>query len=198
MPLLCLDKQLDHHLVEMMEQQDLSLVGETQLVVVVKLEGHDIHFEKLMVWCDLVEAGRHFDIVVNDEVLHRVMTLVKESTFVHQVVKAVVDTNHFVMVKKRVDIRWKAMKNNVTDIAQKDKNKAKQTKPSTRMERVQEIKAEGKFIQNPIPLNLYPKRNPKPIAPAINGQDDVTWRANKIGWLGLEMGGAFKRLEGSL
>ncbi|GJS22634.1 RNA-directed DNA polymerase, eukaryota [Tanacetum coccineum] len=31
----------------------------------------------------------------------------------------------------------------VTDISQKDKNKAKQTKPSTGMERVQEIKAEG-------------------------------------------------------
>ncbi|GKA40402.1 hypothetical protein Tco_0732995 [Tanacetum coccineum] len=34
----------------------------------------------------------------------------------------------------------------VTDIAQKDKNKAKRTKLSTRMERVQEIEAEGKFI----------------------------------------------------
>ncbi|GJX98866.1 hypothetical protein Tco_0355885, partial [Tanacetum coccineum] len=42
----------------------------------------------------------------------------------------------------------------VTDIAQKDKNKAKQTKPGTRMERVQEIEAEGEFISNPIPLNL--------------------------------------------
>ncbi|GJY51389.1 hypothetical protein Tco_0442236 [Tanacetum coccineum] len=37
-------------------------------------------------------AGRNFGIVVNDEVLHRVMTMVKESTFVDQVVKAVVDT----------------------------------------------------------------------------------------------------------
>ncbi|GJU90038.1 hypothetical protein Tco_1302461 [Tanacetum coccineum] len=34
----------------------------------------------------------NFGIVVNDEVLHRVMTMVKESTFVDQVVKAVVDT----------------------------------------------------------------------------------------------------------
>ncbi|GKD90881.1 hypothetical protein Tco_1366388, partial [Tanacetum coccineum] len=42
----------------------------------------------------------------------------------------------------------------VTDIAQKDKNKAKRTKPGTRMERVQEIEAEGEFISNPIPLNL--------------------------------------------
>ncbi|GJW41823.1 retrovirus-related pol polyprotein from transposon TNT 1-94 [Tanacetum coccineum] len=42
----------------------------------------------------------------------------------------------------------------VTDIAQKDKNEAKRTKPGTGMERVQEIEAEGKFISNPIPLNL--------------------------------------------
>ncbi|GJU20158.1 hypothetical protein Tco_1153500, partial [Tanacetum coccineum] len=34
----------------------------------------------------------------------------------------------------------------VTDIAQKDKNEAKRTKPGTRMEREQEIEAEGKFI----------------------------------------------------
>ncbi|GKF99040.1 hypothetical protein Tco_0297823, partial [Tanacetum coccineum] len=33
----------------------------------------------------------------------------------------------------------------VTDIAQKDKNKAKRTKPSTGMERVQKIKAEAKI-----------------------------------------------------
>ncbi|GJX44389.1 hypothetical protein Tco_0261065 [Tanacetum coccineum] len=46
----------------------------------------------------------------------------------------------------------------VTDIAQKEKNKAKRTKPGTRMERVQEIEAKGEFIlslnQIPIPLNL--------------------------------------------
>ncbi|GJW95302.1 reverse transcriptase domain-containing protein [Tanacetum coccineum] len=57
----------------------------------------------------------------------------------------------------------------VTNIAQKDKNKAKRTKLGTRMERVQEIEAEGKFIQNPIPLNLYPKRNPKTIASLVPG-----------------------------
>ncbi|GJW85260.1 hypothetical protein Tco_0158405 [Tanacetum coccineum] len=34
----------------------------------------------------------------------------------------------------------------VTNIAQKDKNEAKQTKPGTGMEREQEIEAEGKFI----------------------------------------------------
>ncbi|GJT52569.1 hypothetical protein Tco_0978726, partial [Tanacetum coccineum] len=36
----------------------------------------------------------------------------------------------------------------VKDIAQKDKNEAKQTKPSTGMERAQEIKAEGKYVLN--------------------------------------------------
>ncbi|GKB30781.1 hypothetical protein Tco_0870182 [Tanacetum coccineum] len=34
----------------------------------------------------------YFAIVVDDEVLHRFMTVVKDSTFVDQVVKAVVDT----------------------------------------------------------------------------------------------------------
>ncbi|GJT41554.1 hypothetical protein Tco_0941419 [Tanacetum coccineum] len=36
----------------------------------------------------------------------------------------------------------------VTDIAQKDKNESNQTKPSTRMERVREIKTEGVYILN--------------------------------------------------
>ncbi|GKC07195.1 hypothetical protein Tco_0998805 [Tanacetum coccineum] len=49
MKLLCLDKQLDHYLVEMMEQQVLSQVEETQLVVVVKLKGYDMHVEISMV-----------------------------------------------------------------------------------------------------------------------------------------------------
>ncbi|GJS04197.1 reverse transcriptase domain-containing protein [Tanacetum coccineum] len=40
----------------------------------------------------------------------------------------------------------------VTNIAQKDKNKAKRTKPSTGMERVREIKAEGEFILRQIRL----------------------------------------------
>ncbi|GJS32874.1 hypothetical protein Tco_0531256 [Tanacetum coccineum] len=40
----------------------------------------------------------------------------------------------------------------VTDIAQKDKNKAKRTKPSTGIERVREIKAEGKPLTPLTPL----------------------------------------------
>ncbi|GJV57003.1 hypothetical protein Tco_1458008, partial [Tanacetum coccineum] len=43
----------------------------------------------------------------------------------------------------------------VMDIAQKDKNKAKRTKPSTGMERVQEIEAEGEFI---LSLNQFQSR----------------------------------------
>nr|GEY19932.1 hypothetical protein [Tanacetum cinerariifolium] len=38
--------------VEILEQQDLSLIGETQFVVVVKLEGNDKHLEELMVLDD--------------------------------------------------------------------------------------------------------------------------------------------------
>nr|GEW53914.1 putative reverse transcriptase domain-containing protein [Tanacetum cinerariifolium] len=49
----------------------------------------------------------------------------------------------------------------VTDIAQKDKNKSKRAKPSTGMKSVQENKAGGEFILNLIPLILKPKRNPK-------------------------------------
>ncbi|GJZ12902.1 hypothetical protein Tco_0548132 [Tanacetum coccineum] len=52
-----------------MEQQDLSLVRETQLVVVVKLERNDMNFKELM----------HFEELM-------------ESKFVDQVVKVVVDT----------------------------------------------------------------------------------------------------------
>ncbi|GJY57651.1 hypothetical protein Tco_0456766 [Tanacetum coccineum] len=46
MPLLCSYKQLGHHQEEMLEQQDLSLVGETQLVVVAELSEMDMYFEE--------------------------------------------------------------------------------------------------------------------------------------------------------
>nr|GEW83126.1 zinc finger, CCHC-type [Tanacetum cinerariifolium] len=59
----------------------------------------------------------------------------------------------------------------VTDMSKVDKYKAKRTKPSTKMERVQEIEAEGKFILNPILLILKPKRNPKTISP-LDSDDD--------------------------
>ncbi|GKA12555.1 retrovirus-related pol polyprotein from transposon TNT 1-94 [Tanacetum coccineum] len=38
------------------------------------------------------ESGKYFGIFVNDEVLHKVVTVMKESTFVDKVVKAIVDT----------------------------------------------------------------------------------------------------------
>nr|GEU32436.1 reverse transcriptase domain-containing protein [Tanacetum cinerariifolium] len=44
----------------------------------------------------------------------------------------------------------------VTDTSKVDKNKAKRTKSGTGMKRVQEIKVEGEFISNLIPLILYP------------------------------------------
>ncbi|GKE15591.1 hypothetical protein Tco_1423168 [Tanacetum coccineum] len=76
----------------MMEQQDLSLVRKTQIVVVVKLEGNDMYSEELMMLDNYFESGKCFCIVMNDELLHRVVTIVKESTFVDQIVKVVVDT----------------------------------------------------------------------------------------------------------
>nr|GEU43340.1 reverse transcriptase domain-containing protein [Tanacetum cinerariifolium] len=54
----------------------------------------------------------------------------------------------------------------VTNMTKVDKNKAKQTKPGTRMKRFKEIKSEGEFISNLIPLILYPKLNPKVITPS--------------------------------
>nr|GEV16457.1 reverse transcriptase domain-containing protein [Tanacetum cinerariifolium] len=45
----------------------------------------------------------------------------------------------------------------VTDMTKVDKTEAKQTKSGTRMKRVQEIKSEGEFISNLIPLIPYPK-----------------------------------------
>ncbi|GJW72513.1 hypothetical protein Tco_0129430, partial [Tanacetum coccineum] len=50
-----------------MEQQDLSLVGETQLMIVMKLEGHGMHFEELMVLYVRVGSSMHFDIVLDNE-----------------------------------------------------------------------------------------------------------------------------------
>ncbi|GKC22524.1 ribonuclease H-like domain-containing protein [Tanacetum coccineum] len=45
--------------------------------------------------------------------------------------------------------------NQVTDITQKDKNEAKRTKPSTGMERVREIEAEGVYILNELTRTYF-------------------------------------------
>nr|GEX97198.1 hypothetical protein [Tanacetum cinerariifolium] len=51
---------------------------------------------------------------------------------------------------------WKLL-HQVMDMSKVDKIKVKRTKPGTIMKKVQEIKAEGEFISNLIPLILYPK-----------------------------------------
>ncbi|GJR98213.1 hypothetical protein Tco_0270387 [Tanacetum coccineum] len=76
----------------MMEQQVLSLVRETQLVVVVKLEGYDMHFEEPMVVYDLVVSGMDVGIVVNDKVLHKLVSMVENNELVEELMIAVVDT----------------------------------------------------------------------------------------------------------
>ncbi|GJW29402.1 hypothetical protein Tco_0046277 [Tanacetum coccineum] len=82
----------------------------------------------------------------------------------------------------------------VTDIAQKEKNKAKWTKPSTGLERGQKYRSQRRtrlLRTNPGPLN-GPGTWDK-----IQRSRSISWRTNMIEGLGLEMGGASKRLEGS-
>ncbi|GKF66930.1 hypothetical protein Tco_0193447 [Tanacetum coccineum] len=45
-------------------------------------EGNDMFSEELMMLDNYFKFGKFFCIVANDELLHRVMTVVKESTFV--------------------------------------------------------------------------------------------------------------------
>ncbi|GJS70531.1 hypothetical protein Tco_0703372 [Tanacetum coccineum] len=72
----------------MMELQDLSLVGETQRVVVVTLQEIDKHFVELMVVGELLEA----DTVCNGKVLHKIVNVVKKGNTVEQLVMTVVDS----------------------------------------------------------------------------------------------------------
>ncbi|GJR38309.1 hypothetical protein Tco_1213993 [Tanacetum coccineum] len=76
----------------MMEQQVLSLVEETQLVVVMKLEGYDMHFEELMMVYDIVRSGMDVGIVVDDEVLHKLVSMVEKNELVEELMIAIVDT----------------------------------------------------------------------------------------------------------
>ncbi|GJS91916.1 hypothetical protein Tco_0774552 [Tanacetum coccineum] len=75
----------------MMKQQVLSLVWETQLVVIVKLEGYDMHCEELMMVNDLVGSGMDVDIVVDDEVLHKLISMVEKNELVKELMIVVVD-----------------------------------------------------------------------------------------------------------
>ncbi|GKD70005.1 hypothetical protein Tco_1324095 [Tanacetum coccineum] len=71
----------------MMELQDLSLAVETQLVVVVKLQGIDTHFVELMVVGELLEVYT----VGNEKVLHKIVNVVERDNTVEQMVMTVVD-----------------------------------------------------------------------------------------------------------
>ncbi|GJT13800.1 hypothetical protein Tco_0860842 [Tanacetum coccineum] len=83
---------MDYLLVEILEQQDLSLIRETRFVVVVKLEENDKHFEELMVLDDWFEAGKHVDIFVNDEVLHMLVSMIEKNELIDELMIVVVDT----------------------------------------------------------------------------------------------------------
>nr|GEY59497.1 hypothetical protein [Tanacetum cinerariifolium] len=72
----------------MMEQQDLSLIGETQLEVVVKLKGNDKQFVEQLVVGELLEAY----IVSNEKVLHMTVNVVEKDNDVEQLVMTVVDS----------------------------------------------------------------------------------------------------------
>ncbi|GJY46225.1 hypothetical protein Tco_0435288 [Tanacetum coccineum] len=76
----------------MMEQQVLSLVGETQLVVVVKLERYDMHFKELMVVYDCVGSRMHVGIFMDDEVLHKLVSMVETTELVEKLLIAIMDT----------------------------------------------------------------------------------------------------------
>ncbi|GJW66098.1 hypothetical protein Tco_0117982 [Tanacetum coccineum] len=76
----------------MKEQQVLSLVGETQIVVVVKLERYDMHFKELMVVYDCVGSRMHVGIFMDDEVLHKLVSMVEKNELVKEVMIVVVDT----------------------------------------------------------------------------------------------------------
>ncbi|GKG32224.1 hypothetical protein Tco_0427174, partial [Tanacetum coccineum] len=75
-----------------MEQHNLSLIGETQFIVVVKLEGNDKQFEELMVLDDRFKTGKHVDIVVDDEVLHKLVIMIERNELFDELMIAIVDT----------------------------------------------------------------------------------------------------------
>ncbi|GKC42455.1 hypothetical protein Tco_1060177, partial [Tanacetum coccineum] len=75
----------------MMEQQVLSQVRETQLVVVVKLRGIILILRNGW-WCMIELGGMHVGIVVYDEVLHKLVSMVEKNELVEKLMIAVVDT----------------------------------------------------------------------------------------------------------
>nr|GEW14366.1 RNA-directed DNA polymerase, eukaryota [Tanacetum cinerariifolium] len=80
------------------ELQDLSLAGETQLVVVVKLQKIKKDFLKLMVVGELLEA----DTVGNEKLLHKIVNVVERDNNVEHLVMTVVDNALLVHVIKAI------------------------------------------------------------------------------------------------
>ncbi|GJU58793.1 hypothetical protein Tco_1236559 [Tanacetum coccineum] len=72
----------------MMELQDLSLAGETHLVVVVTLQEMDKQCVELMVVGELLEAYT----VGNEMVLHKTVNVIKKGSIVEQLVMLVADS----------------------------------------------------------------------------------------------------------
>ncbi|GJR99339.1 hypothetical protein Tco_0315848 [Tanacetum coccineum] len=92
---------MDHHLEEILEQQVLGQVVEIQLVVVVKLKGNDKHFEEQMVVDDLFMVGKHVGIVVDDVVLHKLISMVEKNEFDFTLPLIM---EHFVKISKKARI----------------------------------------------------------------------------------------------
>ncbi|GJZ24507.1 hypothetical protein Tco_0561966 [Tanacetum coccineum] len=58
----------------------------------VKLEGNDKQFEELMVLDDRFKTGKHVDIVVDDEVLHKLVSMIERNELFDELMIAIVDT----------------------------------------------------------------------------------------------------------
>ncbi|GJS77379.1 hypothetical protein Tco_0727260 [Tanacetum coccineum] len=82
----------------MMELQDLSLAGETQLVVVAKLQEIDKHFVELMVVGELLKANT----VCNKKVLYKIVNVVERDNTVEQLVITDVDIRSVVNANETI------------------------------------------------------------------------------------------------
>ncbi|GKA94882.1 hypothetical protein Tco_1074416 [Tanacetum coccineum] len=75
----------------MIEQQVLSLVEETQIIVIVKLEGYDMHIEELILLYDLFGFEILISMVVDDEVLYKLVSMVEKNELFEELMIVVMD-----------------------------------------------------------------------------------------------------------